>query len=81
MEARIRRHANMLQCENKTSTTLAPTLPSVTVVASPRRVAAETLVAPPELGWLIAVPEFFDESDDERLAGLDLPARAVAHDE
>lgn len=26
-------------------------------------------------------PEFFDESDDERLAGLDLPAPAIAHDE
>jgi len=28
-----------------------------------------------------APPEFFDESDDERLAGLDLPAPAIAHDE
>ena len=28
-----------------------------------------------------APPEFFDESDDERLAGLDLPAPAIAYDE
>ena len=38
---------------------------------------------PPELAWLRAPmpPEAFDESDAERLAGLDLPPAEIAPDE
>ena len=38
---------------------------------------------PPELAWLCALapPEPFDESDNERLTGLDLPPMGTTHDE
>ena len=132
MEERIRRHAYLLQDENKTSTTIMPLASPVTAFAPPRAglcgyviapgatpfcdrpalaggsycawhrglcavapaspvfaaLAAAQIVAadnravpPPELGWLNAPPELFDENDDERLAGLDLPTPAIAHDE
>jgi len=81
MEEGIRRHDDMPQDENKTSTTIAPSPPSVTAIAaSPRAGLCGYVIAPLALGPLDP-PEFFDESDDERLAGLDLPAPAVAHDE
>lgn len=133
MEEGIRRHGGVLQNRNKTSTTIAPSVPSVTADEEPPRAglcgyviapgatpfcdrpalagssycawhralcavapaspafvalaaaqiaAAEARAAPaPEFGWLTAPPEPFDESDDERLAGLDLPAPVIAHDE
>ncbi|GEM_PF-4054869 len=46
------------------------------------RAARAPTPPPPELGWLAATaPESFDESDDERLAGLDLPTAAASADE
>lgn len=134
MEARFRHHDNTSPNENKTSTTIASSLPSVTAggepparaglcgyviapgatpfcdrpalagssycawhralcavapasPAFPALAAAQVADAerraatPPEFGWVDAPPEAFDESDDERLAGLDLPAPAIAHDE
>jgi len=134
MEDGFRRHDSMLPNENKTSTTITPSLPPVTAcdeppmraalcgyviapgatpfcdrpalaggsycawhralcavapaspafsaLAAAQHAAADTrAVPPPELGWLDGPPETFDESDDERLAGVDLPAPAIAHDE
>jgi len=52
--------------------------PAFAALAAAQIAAAAT---PPEVGLLNPLLEPFDESDDERLAGLDLPAAAVAHDE
>lgn len=61
---------------------VAPASPAFAALAAAQIAAADTHgVPPPELGWLNAPPEPFDESDDERLAGLDLPASAIGHDE
>ena len=95
MEDGVRRHDDMLPHENKTSTTLPQSPPAVTAVASPRaglcryRIAAgaahgcnrPALAGSAFCAWHRVAPEFFDESDDERLAGLDLPAPGIAHDE
>lgn len=62
--------------------TVAPASPAFAALAAAQIVAADArAVPPPDVGWLDAPPESFDESDDERLAGLDLPAPAMAHDE
>lgn len=61
---------------------VAPTSPAFAVLAADLIGAAETRAGSlPELGRFSAPPEFFDESEDDRLAGLDLPAPAIAHDE
>ncbi|MGH7002083.1 MAG: hypothetical protein ACREEA_11320 [Stellaceae bacterium] len=61
---------------------VAPASSAFAGLAAAQIVAGETRAAPPpERGWLVAPPEFFDESDDERLAGLDLPPARIAHDE
>lgn len=99
MVAEIWTHDDLLPDENKTSTTVARSAPSVTSVEPPRTGLCGYVIEPgatpfcdrpalagsPYCAWhgaLCAVaPEFFDENDDERLAGLDLPAPAIAHDE
>lgn len=61
---------------------VAPASPAFPALAAAQHAAADMRAAPPpEFGWLDALPETFDESDDERLAGVDLPAPAIAHDE
>lgn len=61
---------------------VAPASPAFDALTAAQIAAADTrAVPPPELGWLNAPPEPFDESDDERLAGLDLPVSAIGHDE
>ncbi|MGH6984079.1 MAG: hypothetical protein ACRED7_08625 [Stellaceae bacterium] len=97
MEEEIRRHDDMLPGENKTGTTVTQSAPSVTessrtglcgYVMAPGATPfcnRSALAGSSYCAWdraLCAVaPEFFDESDDERLAGLDLPAPAIARDE
>lgn len=61
---------------------VAPASPAFAALVSAQLAVADNRAAsPPELGWINAPPEFFDESEDERLAGLDLPAPAIARDE
>ena len=61
---------------------VTPAGPTFPALAAAQVADAERHTAPPpEFGWFDAPPETFDESDDERLAGLDLPAPAIAHDE
>lgn len=61
---------------------VAPANPAFRALAVAQNAASDTRAASPrELGRLDAPPETFDESDDERLTGLDLPARCIAHDE
>lgn len=54
---------------------VAPASSTFGALAAAQMAAADM---PPELGRFDAPPEFFDESEDERLAGLDLPAPAIA---
>jgi len=60
-----------------------PANPDFAVLAAVQTSAADTLAAPPpEFGWLDPPPpEFLDDSDDDCLAGLDLPAAQIGHDE
>jgi hypothetical protein len=61
-----------------------PASPDFAALAEAQARAGDVLVAPPpELAWLKAPapPERLDESDDEALAGLDLPAAAISHDD
>ena len=99
MVAEIWTHDDLLPDENKTSTTVARSTPSVTPAEPPRAGPCgygvgsgatpfcdrPAVAGSPYCAWhraLCAVaPEFFDENDDERLAGVDLPVPAIAHDE
>ncbi|MDE2229435.1 MAG: hypothetical protein KGL11_10400 [Alphaproteobacteria bacterium] len=60
---------------------VGPASPDFAALADAQARAGDALaVPPPELGWLKApsLPEPLDESDDERLAGLDLPPADIA---
>lgn len=61
-----------------------PASPDFAALAEAQARAGDVLVVPPpELAWFRAPapPERLDESDDEVLAGLDLPAAAISHDD
>ena len=60
-----------------------PAAPDFAVLAAAQSSAADTLAAPPpEFEWLdVPPPEFPDDSDDECLAGLDLPPARIGHDD
>jgi hypothetical protein len=63
---------------------VAPASPEFAALAAAQIRAGDVVVAPPpELAWLRAPapPERLDESDDEALAGLDLPPAEISHDE
>jgi hypothetical protein len=61
---------------------VAPASPDFAALAAAQTMAADRPGAPPELGWLNAPPpEFPDDSDDDCLAGLDLPPAQIAHNE
>jgi len=59
---------------------VAPTNAQFAALADAQMRAGDSLAPPPELGWLAAPapPEALDESDAERLAGLDLPPTEIA---
>ena len=70
--------------EHRALCAVAPANPAFAALAAAQARAGDVVVAPPpELAWLKAPapPERFDESDDEALAGLDLPPAEISHDE
>jgi len=63
---------------------VGPASPDFAALANAQLRAGDALsMPPPEFGWLAAPgpPEPLDESDAERLAGLDLPPAGISSDE